>query len=506
MTLFNDYLRYETRRQFLGRGVNAVGWAALASLLGEGLARGDDGKGEANPIPLDSPGQGQAGHLSAHGRRAAADGPVRLQAEDGRDVTTRTCPTRSAWASGSRRMTSGQARFPIAPSKFKFAQHGKSGMWVSRAAAVHGQDGRRHVLHPQHAHRGHQPRAGHHHTCRPATRSPAGPASAPGRPTAWARSTRTCRRSSCWSPSRPTPSRCRPSRPGSGRPATCPASTPASRSARPATRSCTSTTRPAFLREVRRKTLDGLKALNEMNYQTVGDPETHTRIQQYELAFRMQASVPELTDLAKEPETTFKLYGDAAKKPGTFANTALLARRHGRARRPLRADLPQQLGHARQRRRPAARPVPRRRPGLLRPDPGPEEQADCYDSTLVIWGGEFGRTIYSQGGLTQAELRPRPSPALLHHVDGRRRLEAGHASTARPTTSPTTSSRTRSTSTTSTPRCCTCWASTTAVHLPLPGARPAADRRRAGQGGQGAAGVIAARQCPHLVVQAARLS
>ncbi len=80
-------------------------------------------------------------------------------------------------------------------------------------------------------------------------------------------------------------------------------------------------------RDVRRTTLDGLNALNELNYQQLGDPQTHTRIQQYELAFRMQASVPELTDLASEPESTYKLYGDAAKKPGTFANTALLARR-----------------------------------------------------------------------------------------------------------------------------------------------------------------------------------
>src|SRR6202022_2167424 len=75
---------------------------------------------------------------------------------------------------------------------------------------------------------------------------------------------------------------------------------------------------PGVPAQVRRTTLDGLKALNEMNYRKVGDPETHTRIQQYEMAFRMQSSVPDLTDLAKEPENTFKLYGDDAKKPGTF--------------------------------------------------------------------------------------------------------------------------------------------------------------------------------------------
>src|SRR5947199_10176797 len=84
---------------------------------------------------------------------------------------------------------------------------------------------------------------------------------------------------------------------------------------------------PGVTSDVRRRTLHGLKALNEMNYQAVGDAETQTRIQQYEMAFRMQASVPELTDLSREPQSTFQLYGDDAKKPGTFANTVLMARR-----------------------------------------------------------------------------------------------------------------------------------------------------------------------------------
>jgi hypothetical protein len=66
--------------------------------------------------------------------------------------------------------------------------------------------------------------------------------------------------------------------------------------------------------DVRRTTLDGMKRLNELNYQQLGDPEIHTRIQQYELAFRMQSSVPELTDLASEPESTFELYGEASKR------------------------------------------------------------------------------------------------------------------------------------------------------------------------------------------------
>ena len=79
-------------------------------------------------------------------------------------------------------------------------------------------------------------------------------------------------------------------------------------------RSSTSTIRPACPPQVRRATLDGLNALNEMNYEQVGDPETHTRIQQYEMAFRMQTSVPELTDLASEPAATYELYGDGGEE------------------------------------------------------------------------------------------------------------------------------------------------------------------------------------------------
>ncbi|MFN9592527.1 MAG: DUF1501 domain-containing protein, partial [Pirellulaceae bacterium] len=84
---------------------------------------------------------------------------------------------------------------------------------------------------------------------------------------------------------------------------------------------------PGVPPEIRRKTLDGLRSLNEFNYKLVGDPETQTRIEQYELAFRMQSSVPELTRIDDEPQSTFDLYGEEAKKPGSFANTALRARR-----------------------------------------------------------------------------------------------------------------------------------------------------------------------------------
>ncbi|MCP4506885.1 MAG: DUF1501 domain-containing protein, partial [Fuerstiella sp.] len=84
---------------------------------------------------------------------------------------------------------------------------------------------------------------------------------------------------------------------------------------------------PGVPDSIRRRTIDGLNSLNRINYETVGDPETQTRIKQYEMAFRMQASVPELTDISSETQSTFDLYGEDVKKPGSFANTALMARR-----------------------------------------------------------------------------------------------------------------------------------------------------------------------------------
>jgi hypothetical protein len=152
-------------------------------------------------------------------------------------------------------------------------------------------------------------------------------------------------------------------------------------------------------REVRRETLDGLKALNELNYKLVGDPETHTRIEQYELAYRMQSSVPELTDLAAEPESTYALYGEDAKKPGTFAHTALLARRMvERGVRFIQVYHNNWDHHSNVAGRmpDQCRDVDQACWGLVQD----LKSRGLLDETLVIWGGEFGRTIYSQGGLS----------------------------------------------------------------------------------------------------------
>src|SRR6185503_14340001 len=84
---------------------------------------------------------------------------------------------------------------------------------------------------------------------------------------------------------------------------------------------------PGIPRDLRRTMLDGLEELNRRSYEQIGDPEIQTRTQQYEMAFRMQASIPELADMSKESPATYELYGDEAKVRGTFASSALMARR-----------------------------------------------------------------------------------------------------------------------------------------------------------------------------------
>jgi hypothetical protein len=152
-------------------------------------------------------------------------------------------------------------------------------------------------------------------------------------------------------------------------------------------------------REDRRSYLDTLNQLNESQLNEFGDPEISTRISQYEMAFKMQASVPELTDLSKEPQSTFDLYGEDARKPGTFAANALLARRL--AERGVRTI---QLFHrdwdhhgGLQKNLPKRCAEVDRASAALVTD---LKQRGMLDDTLVVWGGEFGRTVYCQGRLT----------------------------------------------------------------------------------------------------------
>ncbi len=157
---------------------------------------------------------------------------------------------------------------------------------------------------------------------------------------------------------------------------------------------------PGVSEGVRRKSLDGINALNGMNFATLNDPETRTRIQQYEMAFRMQSSVPELTDFSKEPESVFALYGEEARKPGSFANSVLMARRLvERGVRFVQVYLNNWDHHSNLGKRMPSQcmDVDQATHALIQD----LKQRGMFEDTLIIWGGEFGRTIYSQGGLSR---------------------------------------------------------------------------------------------------------
>lgn len=159
---------------------------------------------------------------------------------------------------------------------------------------------------------------------------------------------------------------------------------------------------PGVDRMSRRRMLDGLAALNRRPATRFGDPELDARITQYELAFRMQASVPDLMDLSNEPAHVLDLYGPDVHKPGTFAASCLLARRM--AERDVRfiqifhrgwdqhGNLPNDL-------RNQCRDIDQPCAGLLTD----LKQRGLLDDTLVVWGGEFGRTVYCQGGLSVSD-------------------------------------------------------------------------------------------------------
>ena len=151
--------------------------------------------------------------------------------------------------------------------------------------------------------------------------------------------------------------------------------------------------------KVRRSMLDDIRQMNEVNLKEFGDPEIVTRIRQYEMAYRMQTSVPELTDLSKEPQSTFDLYGPDARKPGTYAANCVLARRL--AERGSRFIQLYHMGWDHH------EGVPRQLPGqCMDTDQASAalitdlKQRGMLDETLVIWGGEFGRTVYCQGNLS----------------------------------------------------------------------------------------------------------
>ncbi len=395
-----------TRRQFFGRSLTSIssgiGLAALTSLLDSPVATAKGLSGGPQPM-LSAP------HFRPRAKRVIylfmSGGPSQLDLFDYKpkmgDWYDRDFPESIRLGQRLTTMTSGQERFPIAPSRFRFERHGKHGAWVSEllphtASVVDDLT----IIRSVHTEAiNHDPaitfiQTGHQQ---------------PGRPSfgAWLSyglgSVNQDLPSfvvltSKWSAKRPAqalyerlwgtgflPSQHQAVRLRERGDPVLYLSNPAGVSG-----------------STRRQLLDRLARLNRARYEVTGDPETIARIAQYEMAYRMQSSVPELVDTSDEPQSVLDLYGPEVANPGTFAANCLLARRL--AERDVRfiqifhrgwdqhGDLPADI-------RLQSADVDQACAGLLKD----LKQRGMLDDTLVVWGGEFGRTIYCQGSLTLSD-------------------------------------------------------------------------------------------------------
>jgi hypothetical protein len=391
MTHFTEFREQITRRHFFADGSNLLGTAALAWLGGAAA------KSAMAATPT---------HLPARAKHVIylhmVGGPPQMDLFDYKPVMRewfdKDLPESVRMGQRLTTMTSGQDRFPIAPSKFQFEQCGASGMWVSELLPwlKKNVDDLAFIRSMHTEAINHEPaitlmQTGNQVTGRPCLGSWASYGlgslneDLPTFVVMVARPTNTEQvqaiSAKLWSSGALSGEHAGVSFRTAGDPILY-LNDP-----------------PGVPRAVRRTTLDAISALNEMNHNLLGDPQTETRIKQYELAYRMQASVPELTDLASEPASTYQLYGERAREPGTFANTALLARRMvERGVRFVQIYHNNWDTHAN---------VAGRLPDQCRDVDQPcyaliqdLKQRGMLDETLVIWGGEFGRTIYSQGGLS----------------------------------------------------------------------------------------------------------
>ncbi len=403
-SLAGEMLREETRRRFFGKAARGIGAIALASLLGEDKSFAATAKdpliGALPGLPHFAPKAKRCIYLHLVGsppQQETFDYKPKMEEMFDKDLP-------DSIRNGQRLtgMTSGQTRFPIAPSVFKFAQYGKSGAYVSEilpwTAKMVDDIAIIRSMHTEAIN--HEPAITFFQTG----------FMTPGRPCigSWMnyglgsmnqnlpafvvlqakhnhpKANVQAISSRLWSAGFLSGQYAGVNLRSSGDPVLF-ISNPDGVSG-----------------EVRRKMLDTLGELNQISYQKLGDPETKTRIAQYEMAYRMQTSVPELTDLSKEPESTWKLYGEDAKKPGSFAQTALMARRL--AERGVRfvqvyhrgwdvhGNLPEILASQVKE---MDQPVYALVQDL--------KQRGMLEDTLVILAGEFGRTVYCQGKLTKTD-------------------------------------------------------------------------------------------------------
>ena len=386
----------QTRREFFTRGRNLLGSAALASLLANRTALGS---GEHVP-----PGP----HFMPQAKRVIylhmVGGPSQMDLFDYKpnmqDWYDKDLPDSIRMGQRLTTMTSGQARFPVAPSKFKFSQAGECGMWMNTELLPNLAKKADEICWMRSLHTeaiNHEPaitalQTGNQITGRPCLGSWAsyGLGSENENLPAFVvlvaipsnREQEQAISGRLWSAGYLSGEHAGVRFRSQGDPILYINNPPGV---------------PDFLRK---RSIDGVNQLNQINYDTLHDPETRTRIQQYELAFRMQASVPELTDLSQEPKHIFDLYGEDAAKPGSFANTVLMTRRLAeRGVRFIQVYHNNWDHHSN---------VGGRMPSQCKDVDQPcyalledLKQRGMLDETLVIWGGEFGRTVYTQGKLSR---------------------------------------------------------------------------------------------------------
>jgi hypothetical protein len=404
MNSIHEHALLHTRRYFFGRCAAGLGGAALASVMNPGLpgsaaAHAKEGTATFGVLP--------ELHHRPRARRVIwlfmADAPSQLDLFDYKPVLNEyfdaDLPDSVRMGQRITTMTSGQARLPVAPSVFKFAQHGEAGAWLSEllpnTAKIVNDIAIVKSVHTE---------AINHD---PAITYILTGAQIPGRPSmgAWISY-------GLGSPNRDLPafvvlvsrlpSGAQPQALfsrlwGSGFLPTLHQGVALRSSGDPV---LYLSNPPGVDPETRRRMLDGLAELNAQRFETLGDPEITSRIAQYEMAFRMQTSVPELTDISGEPQHVLDLYGPEVTQPGSFAYNCLLARRLAERDVPFvqvflrgwdhHGNLPPQI-------RQLGPLADQSSAGLVQD----LKQRGMLDDTLVIWGGEFGRTVYSQGALTK---------------------------------------------------------------------------------------------------------
>ena len=406
MDAFQKFQQRMTRRQFFGRAANGLGTAALSSMLGQSflsqVARAmstGDTSGVTAALPNFAPKAKRAIFLFMAGAPSQIDlwdYKPGLKAMFDKDLPNSV--------RGNQRltgMTAGQSRFPIAPSVFNFSQHGRSGTWVSELLPWTSKivDDICLIKSVYTEQINHEPaitfiQTGNQNAgkaCLGSWLSYGLGSLNENLPTfvvltskfSWKKNNQALSArlwSSGFLPSQYSGVALR----GEGDPVLY--------LSNPCGIDC----------DTRRDMLNSVDALNEMQHDVIHDPETEARISQYEMAFRMQSSVPELTDISQEPAITKALYGPQVTDPGTFAANCLLGRRL--LERGTRFV---QIFHR-------GWDVHSNAPAGLRAQCGDIDQA-CYgivtdlkqrgmlEDTLVIWGGEFGRTVYSQGHLSESD-------------------------------------------------------------------------------------------------------